>query len=86
MVASARAMKGYGPLSSLQATVVSLKDRWAAVISVFDPNSIPTRSEKIFLTSIFAVWRSWVCEPFLSCFEIALGCRFGYWPNLAELL
>ena len=28
---------------------VSLKDRWAAVISVFDPNSIPTRSEQNFL-------------------------------------
>ena len=27
---------------------VSLKDRWAAVISVFDPNSIPTRSEQNF--------------------------------------
>ena len=65
---------------------VSLKDRWAAVISVFDPNSIPTRSEQNFLTSIFAVWRSWVCEPFLSSFETILGCRFGYWPNLAELL
>jgi hypothetical protein len=27
---------------------VSLKDRWAAVISALDPNSIPTRSEQNF--------------------------------------